>query len=96
MLATKELKVALLAAGLSGQLLGTAQLVKQDEKKSLYPLIKSNLREVVLTALIENKEFFSEVLKEMPDSKHSQLCRDVNNLIENSIGLIKAGIDRLD
>lgn len=95
-LATNQIKVALLAASLSGEIIGTSQYVKQDEKKSLYPHLKDNLREIVLTALIENKEFFIEALKEMPDSKHSQLCRDANNLIDNSITLIKASIDRLD
>jgi hypothetical protein len=57
---------------------------------------KGGYSKIVLTALIENKEFFNEALKEMPESKYSQLCRDVNILIDNSIILIKAGIDRLD
>ena len=95
-LATNEIKVALLAAVLSGEIIGTSQYVKQDEIKSLYPHLKDNLREIVLTALIENKEFFNEALKEMPKSKYSQLFRDVIILIDNSIILIKAGIDRLD
>ena len=82
MIATYEIKNALLATGLSGQLIGAAQLVRQEERNSYFPRLKSTLENVSLSALTENKQFFDSVLS-LEELVQSDAYKDYLNILQN-------------
>ncbi len=96
MIAVYEIKNALLATGLSGQLIGSTQLVRQNEKKAYCQRMKGTLEGVSLSALDENKQFFETGIQRNMFGSSMQDCRKAVALIEDSMSQIRRAAILMD